>query len=144
MTVSAMLTGPSLREEAKVSSVGDSTVNPLLGRAWVSPTLGSIYGAEISVCVLVCLYPSDLTSRANCRWKCSRVNAEQLLTPSQEVTGSILGNDMLFFPRSSFFFSLCTRMRISCQCMQHVYAYWWPAVKYEAMEMQFFRGLSKR
>ena len=40
--------------------------------------------------------------------------SEQLLTPSQQVTGSIPGNDMLFFPK--IFFLQCTCMRVSCQC----------------------------
>ena len=56
-------------------------------------------GAEISVRMYVCLLvPVGL--RAGIAGQNVRVSmAEQLLTPSQQVTGSIPGNDMLFIPQ---------------------------------------------
>ena len=45
----------------------------------------------------------DVGLRARIAGQNVRVSvSEQLLTPSQQVTGSIPGNDMLFFQRSSF------------------------------------------
>ena len=46
------------------------------------------------ICLLVCI---RRTSRANCSENVRVSMAEQQLTPSQQVTGSIPGNDMLFF-----------------------------------------------
>ena len=56
------------------------------------------FGAEISVRMLVSVGLRVQIAGQNV---CVSM-AEQLLTPSQQVTGSIPGNDMLFFPRSSF------------------------------------------
>ena len=58
--------------------------------------------ACVLACLLACMFVS-VGLRARIAGQNVRVSmAEQLLTPSQQVTGSIPGNDMLFF----FFFFL--------------------------------------
>ena len=58
------------------------------------------------VCMYVCLLACLLVSvglRARIAGQNVRVSVlEQLLTPSQQVTGSIPGNDMLFFSKIFF------------------------------------------
>ena len=58
------------------------------------------------------MYPSDFARELEV--KCSRGHVRITADRLQEVTGSIPGNDMLFFFP---FFLQCTRMRISCQCI---------------------------
>ena len=80
-------------------------------------------GGEISVilyvCLLACLYPSDFARELEA--KCSRGMSEQLLTPSQQVTGSILGNDMLFFSFcTSAMYTHAHQLPVQFACMQHI------------------------
>ena len=79
-------------------------------------------GGEISVriCLLACLFVS-VGLRARIVGQNVRVSmAEQLLPPSQQVTGSIPGNDMVFFfPRSSFCNVHTCASAVSILCMYY-------------------------
>ena len=72
------------------------------------------FGAEISVYNLLVYMYMFVSIRLCARIAGQNVRvsmAEQLLTLSQQVTGSILGNDMFFFSPKIFFLQ-CTRMRV--------------------------------
>ena len=88
-------------------------------------------GGEISVCLYVCLYPSDFAHELEV--KCSRGQVRITVDSKSRSRRFDTGKWHAFFSPKIFFLQ-CTRMRIGCQysasaayCMRLV------------MEMQFFR-----